>query len=242
LGDIQHQFYKEIEQDPEPFDREFFLAAFHKSVQENASFLPTLIEMARTLSDIDLMLMTPEADIQTLEAPFLKVANEASVLLLRNLISDPEWEPFFGEFEPYTGPVPFFCRTDIRPEVLERMKAMVPVVSLPQTSNKIEAIHILLNRIKMKPRGGNQQGECLDFCMASLENPNYFDKLFLYLMGDYYTIEMVLGDLHKIVGKGMDDKYKKRVARLRFLEMIQGLPGINILFRILGKVISNETF
>jgi len=132
----------------------------------------------------------------------------------------------------------FYCRSGITEEEAQQIRDTPTDMS--QTSSLIKEIHIYLNRVKMIPMNGTENGEYLDLCTGCLENGTYREKLVLFLMDRYFTIPMARGELREILKKGYDDKFKKRVQRLVLMDMISRLPGINDLFRIIGRVISNE--
>jgi hypothetical protein len=199
--------------------------------------LVSLIEATNKASDIDALLMTDHTDILTLDRPFLQAANLACAKLLRDILED-DLLPF-PPHEPYTGRT-FSSFSGISTEDFHEISGRGDVTKAAQTSNRIEIVKILLNRLKMISEGGSDLGEFLDICIGSLENPTFREKLLRFLMGDYYTLDMLIDELEVILAKGEDDKSPVRRKRLDLLRRLKQIPGINDLFRIIGRAISNE--
>jgi len=222
-----------------------FIDNFKELIGTNPLVLLSLIETAVKVSDIDVLVMTDYEHIETLDSEFLQAANLACAKLLRDiLVSDVESESFlpFPPHEPYAGKT-FSSFSGLSTEDFREISGRGSPEAKQrgsQTSNRIEAIKILLNRLKGITLGGIQLGEFLDICIGSMENPTFREKLLRFLMDDYYTLDMLIDELEAILAKGEDDKSQTRRKRLALLKELKKIPGINDLFRIIGRAISNE--
>lgn len=220
---------------PQQYDT--FMKKFMELIGSNPLVLVSLIETSVKVSDIDVLLMTNHEDIETLDSGFLQAANLACAKVLRDILADGLLP--FPPNEPYTGRS-FISFSGLSTEDFHEISGRGDVTKAAQTSNRIEIIKILLNRLKVIAAGGIQLGEFLDICIGSMENPTFREKLLRFLMDDYYTLDMLIDELEAILSKGEDDKSPVRQKRLALLKELKMIPGINDLFRIIGRAISNE--
>jgi hypothetical protein len=214
-----------------------FIIELKRLVDEDPTFLPLLIEISNKLSDIDMLMMTPHEDIETLDSAFLAKANLASAETLKELLRAPPFE--FPPFKPFSGNR-FICTSGINIDQQREIRETPVAVEGSQTSSRIDEVVILLNRIKLIPELGEECGEFIDLCIGCLANPTYREKLIRFLMGDYYTLDMLIDELDAILKKAEDEKSPRRRIRLDFSRKIRPIPGINDLVRMIGAAISNE--
>lgn len=228
-------------------DRQYdtFMEKFMELLGTNPLVLVSLIEIAVKVSDIDLLVMTDYEHIETLDSAFLQAANLACAKALRDiLVSEVGEESFlpFPPHEPYTGKT-FSSFSGLSTEDFHSISGKGTPEQKQrgsQTSNRLQMIDVLLNRLKGITIGGIQLGEYLDVCIGSMQNPTFREKLLRFLMDDYYTLDMLIDELEAILDKGEDDKSPIRRKRLALLKELKKIPGINDLFRIIGRAISNE--
>lgn len=133
-----------------------------------------------------------------------------------------------------------------------------------QTSNKIPEVPMYLNRLKQgyepfyrlnmkdidpekKRVYASKYGECIDLSVGVRTNELYDGKnrnfshpneIIETVTGMYYTVDTPYHEL-EFINKGIkDDKTPKRLRRQHFLKTIQRIPGVDVLFLIIGNYIT----
>jgi hypothetical protein len=178
--------------------------------------------------------------------------------------------PFAGQFNQNWKPFRFFNMSGIKSETTKEMnnlqingnKMASPEKNkrfsgYRQTSNLVNEVPMFLNRLKQgyqpffnvvqgwKDRTfimdySTKYGECIDLSIGTRENILYRGKHDNFMAGRYYSLETIIHELEVINRGPPDDKTQKRMARLAFLYNIQSLNGINVLYEIIGYIITRN--
>jgi hypothetical protein len=268
LDQIRYEFDTELNEIYGGLD-DFYLP-LTKRMREDEWFGQSIQKNTEKISDIDLLFMGPDYFVDDIHTNgYMFQINELTAYVLRRILvsahrGDGSREsaiayhvmPFAGEFDEDWKTFKFSNMSGITPQHTADMRALneKDYYGYRQSSNRIDDVHMYLNRIKQgyQPFFGldlskipedlqydyaNKYGECLDCSIGAKTNDLYNHKQENYIEGNYYTINTLTYELNYILQGPRDDKYDKRKDRYDFLMSIND-DFVNALFQIMGRHIT----
>ena len=231
------------------------------------SFRNALFNCTENISDLDFILMAPDHFLNRgLDNPLLIKMHELSARIIRNVLIAAyvpcpmttiarKLLPFHQKFGPQWSNFRFYQMPTIAMNPLPQADG-VTYKGYRQTSNRIDAVPMYLNRLKqgyapyhtilnfykipadVQNVYATKYGECIDLSIGILDNELYRHKHTNYMELNYYTIDTVLWELEKIIQGPRDDKTPKREMRRDFFTMIH-TDLVDALFQTIGHIIQH---